>query len=87
MNTAAIENIEREIDHTRRALDRTIRELQVELSPRHRIQVAWRSAKSRAARKVRYGADWAMANPVPVRIGAVVLAAAAIAMAIQRTRR
>lgn len=86
MNSASIEDIERQIDHTRSALDRTIRALQVELSPRHRVQVAWRSAKARAARKARYGADWAMANPVPIRIGAAVLVAAAIIIAIQRGR-
>jgi hypothetical protein len=87
VNSAAIENIERQIDHTRRALDRTIRALQVELSPRHRVEVAWRSAKARTARRVRDGANWAVAHPVPIGVGAAVLVAAAIVLATQRGRR
>ena len=82
-----IEDIERQIDHTRTELDHTIRALQVELSPRHRVEVAWRSAKARAARSVRAGVDWAVANPVPFAIGAIVLVAAAYLLPDPRRRR
>ena len=87
MNSAAIESIERQIDHTRSALDRTIRALRVELSPRHRVEVAWRSAKARTARRMRNGVNWAAANPMPIGVGAAVVIAAAIVIAIQRGRR
>jgi hypothetical protein len=87
VNSTAIEDIERQIDHTRSALDRTIRALQVELSPRHRVQVAWRSAKARTARTLRNGANWAVGNPVPLSVGAAVVVAAAIVIEVQRRRR
>ena len=87
MSSAAIEAIERQINHTRSALDRTIRALQVELSPRHRVQVAWHSAKARTARRMRDSANWAVANPLPIGVGAAILIAAATVVAIQRTRR
>jgi hypothetical protein len=87
VSSTAIEAIERQIDHTRGALDRTIRALQVELSPRHRVEKAWRSAKARTTRSLREGANWAVANRVPIGIGAVVLMAAAIVMAIQQRQR
>jgi hypothetical protein len=82
-----IEDIERQIDNTRAALDHTIRALRVELSPRHRAQVAWRSAKARTVRSMHYSADWAVANPVPIAIGAIVLVAAAFVMSDRRWRR
>jgi uncharacterized protein DUF3618 len=82
-----IEDIERQIDNTRAALDHTIRALRVELSPRHQAHVAWRSAKARTVRSMRYSADWAVANPVPIAIGAIVLVAAAFVMADRRWRR
>jgi hypothetical protein len=81
-----IEEIERQIDSTRAALDHTIRALRVELSPRHRAQVAWRSTKARTVRSIRDGADWAVANPVPIAVGAIVLVAAAFVMADRRRR-
>ncbi len=86
MTSVSIQDIERQIDHTRGELDRTIRALQVELSPRHRVEVAWRSAKARTAQRAREGANWAVAHPVPVGMGAAVLVAAAIFIAIQRGR-
>jgi hypothetical protein len=81
-----VEEIERQIDHTRNELDHTIRALQVELSPRHRVEVAWRSAKARTARSLRNGVDWAVANPVPFAIGAIVLVVAAILVPDRRGR-
>ena len=79
-----IENIERQIDHTRTELDHTIRALQVELSPRHQVEVAWRSAKARTARSMRNSVDWAVANPVPFAIGAIGLVVAAYLMPDRR---
>jgi hypothetical protein len=82
-----IEEIERQIDVTRGAIDRTIRALQLELSPRHRAERAWRSAKVRTDRSMRAGVNWAVAHPVPIAIGAVAVIAAAIAIAAQSGRR
>jgi len=81
-----IDEIERQIDNTRAALDHTIRALRFELSPRHQAAVAWQSAKARTARSLRQGANWAAANPVPVTVGALVLVAAALMMANPRRR-
>jgi Protein of unknown function (DUF3618) len=87
VNSTAIEDIERQIDHTRSELERTIRALRVELSPRHRVEVAWKSAKARTARSLRTGADWAVGNPVPAGAVVVILMAAAIVIGIQRRQR
>jgi hypothetical protein len=81
-----IDEIERQIDNTRAALDHTIRALRFELSPRHQAEAAWRSAKARTARSLRYSANWAAANPVIVAVGALVLVATSFMMANQRRR-
>jgi Protein of unknown function (DUF3618) len=86
MNSGLIEEIEREIDHTRHALDRTIRALQFELSPRHQLEQAWRSAKHRTERSVRAGTDWAKANPASLAVGACVLVAAAVGVVVFQRR-
>ena len=86
MNTEPIADLERQIDHTRHALDRTMRALQFELSPRHQLNEAWRSAKVRTNRTMRASANCAVANPVPVTLGAVVLVAAACMLVSQRPR-
>ena len=81
-----IEDIERQIDATRHALDQTIRALQSELSPRHQIEAAWRST----GRSLRTGANWATANSAAIALGALVLVATATAFTIasrQRQRR
>jgi hypothetical protein len=87
VNPGMIEDIERQIDDTRVALDRTIRALQFELSPRHQIEEAWRSAKAGTGRGLRAGADWAAANPLSVTVGAIALVAAACMFATQQRRR
>jgi hypothetical protein len=71
-----VEELERQIDDTRHALDQTLHTLQFELSPRHQLEQAWHFAKERTGRSYRAGADWATANPVPVVLGAVALTAA-----------
>jgi len=81
------EEIEREIDQTRHALDQTIRTLQFKLSPRHQLEQAWRSTKYRTGRSVRAGTDWAMANPASVALGACVLVAAAVGAVVYQQRR
>lgn len=86
MNPGLIEDIEHQIDHTRYALDRTIRALQFELSPRHQLDEAWRSAKVRTNRTMRAGANWAVAHPVPMALGAVALVATAFMLSGQRQR-
>ena len=86
MTPSPIDEIERQIDNTRAALDHTIRALRFELSPRHQAEVAWRSAKDRTVRSLHYSARWAAANPVAIVVGAAVLVAAAVVMANQRRR-
>ena len=76
--TGLIEEIERQIDNTRHALDRTIRDLQFELSPRHQIEQVWRST----GRSLRAGANWATANSAAVALGSLVLIAIATAFTI-----
>jgi cell division protein FtsX len=84
--TGLLEEIERQIDETRHALDRTLRALQFELSPRHQIEAVWRST----GRSLRTGANWATANSAAIALGALVLVATATAFTIasrQRQRR
>jgi len=74
-----VEDLERQIDTTRHALDQTLTALQLELSPRHRAQLAWRRAKVRTERSFRVGADWAVANRTAVSLGAAAVIAACVA--------
>jgi hypothetical protein len=76
--TGLIEEIERQIDETRHALDRTLRALQFELSPRHQIQEVWRST----GRSLRAGANWATANSAAIALGSLVLVAIATALTV-----
>jgi hypothetical protein len=87
VSSDAVEELERQIDNTRGALDRTLRALQFELSPRHRAQVAWRRTKRRTEHSLRVGADWAVANRVAVSLGAVLVVAACVAGASRREKR
>ena len=87
MSPGAIDELERQINNTRTALDHTLRALSFQLSPRHRAEVAWQSAKARTARSLRHGANWAAANPVPVVVGALVLVAAAVMMDTLRRKQ
>jgi hypothetical protein len=82
-----IEEIERQIDATRHALDRTIRALQFELSPRHQIGQVWQSTKRRTGRSLRTSANWATANPAAIALGSLVLVATATALTIANQRR
>jgi ABC-type polysaccharide/polyol phosphate export permease len=66
MNVESPEELERQIEHTRKALDETLSALRLELSPRHHLEVAWESTKQRTRRSLHAGADWAGANPVAV---------------------
>lgn len=85
--TGVIEEIERQIDETRHALNRTLRALQLELSPRHQIEAALHSAKVRTSRSLRAGANWAVANPIPMTMAAIVLVATAVSAVTIRRRR
>jgi hypothetical protein len=69
-----IEDLERQIEATRRALDQTLNALRLELSPRHQLEQAWHFAKDRSQRSLRAGARWASAHPTPVSLTAVALA-------------
>jgi hypothetical protein len=70
--------MERQIDDTRHALDRTIRALQLELSPRHQIEAVWRST----GRSLRAGANWATAHSAAITLGSLVLVAIATAFTL-----
>lgn len=87
MITGPIQEIERQIDETRHALGQTIRALQLELSPRHQIEEAWHSARARSSRSFRAGANWAVANPIPVAVAAIVLVATAVGAISGQRRR
>lgn len=78
-----IEEIEGQIDATRHALDRTIRALQFELSPRHQIEEVWRST----GRSLRAGANWATANSAAIALGSLVLVATATAFTVASRQR
>ena len=87
MSEDPIDALEREIEGTRHALDQTLRALQAELSPRHRLEVAWNSAKSRTARGVRSGARWMYANREPVLLAAIGIAGGLFQIAANFRRR
>ena len=82
-----IEDIERQIDATRHALDQTIRALQSELSPRHQIEAAWRTTRQRTGRSLRAGANWATANPAAIALGSLILVATATALTVANQHR
>ena len=86
MNHGLIEELERQIEGTRQALDHTLQALRVELSPRHQLELAWQFAKDRTQRSVSAGARWASANPVPTVLAAVLLAGA-LYLGFTRLRR
>lgn len=74
MNQPAIEDLERQIEETRLALDRTLSSLGLELSPRYQLERAWYSAKDRTRSSLRTGARWAGAHPLSISL--VTIAAA-----------
>lgn len=82
-----IDALEHEIEGTRQALDQTLRALRTELSPRHRLEVAWNSAKSRTARGVRTGARWVYTNREPVLLAAIGIAGVLFQLAANFRRR
>ena len=86
MNSEAVDELERQIEDTRHALDRTLRALQFELSPAHQAQVAWHRVKQRTESSFHAGADWAVANRVPVLVGAVAVIAACTVPRLLRRR-
>ena len=76
MNQAAIDELERQIEATRRALDRTLTALRVELSPRHQLELAWRFAKTRTQRSLRSGTRWASLHPLATSLATIAAAGA-----------
>jgi hypothetical protein len=85
--TGVIEEMERQIDETRHALNRTLHALQVELSPRHQIEEVWRSTKRRTGRSLRAGVNWGTANSAAIALGSLVLVATATGLAIASRHR
>lgn len=84
MSSNVVEELERQIDNTRGALDRTLRALQFELSPGRQAQVAWRRTKRRTERSFREGADWAVEHRAAVSVGAVLVIAGCVAASRSR---
>jgi hypothetical protein len=61
-----IDELERQIELTRRALDRTLNNLQRRLSPRYQLHSAWDSTRKSAIRAYRRSAHWAGCHPLLV---------------------
>jgi hypothetical protein len=59
-----IVELEHEIELTRRALDRTLGDLQRRLSLRYQLQSAWDSTRKSAIRAYRRSACWAGCHPL-----------------------
>jgi hypothetical protein len=59
-----IDELEHQIELTRRALDRTLSDLQRRLSPRYQLQSAWDSTRVSAIRAYRRSARWAGCHPL-----------------------
>jgi len=59
-----IDELEHQIGLTRRALDRTLNDLQRRLSPRYQLQSAWASTRKSAIRAYRRSARWAGCHPL-----------------------
>jgi hypothetical protein len=59
-----IDELEHQIGVTRRALDRTLNDLQRRLSPRYQLQSAWDSTRKSVMRAYRGSARWAGCHPL-----------------------
>jgi hypothetical protein len=59
-----IDDLEQQIDVTRRALDQTLHALQARLSPTRRLKAAWGATQAGGAGAVRTGFAWAISHPV-----------------------
>ena len=64
MISGRIDELEHQIGLTRRALDRTLNDLQRRLSPRYQLQSAWDSTRKSAIRAYRRSARWAGCHPL-----------------------
>ena len=82
------DEIERDIEETRRALNRTLEDLQAKLSPRRRLEVALSSARQGGGRLAAGIGQAARHYPVPfVLIGASLLVAIVAGPLMIRRRR
>jgi hypothetical protein len=61
-----IDDLEQQIDVTRRALDQTLRALQARLSPTRRLKAGLGATQAAGAGAVRTGVAWAISHPVSV---------------------
>ena len=69
-----IDDLEQQIDVTRRELDQTLHALQARLSPTRRLKAALGATQAAAPRAVRTGVAWAISHPVSVfAIGAALI--------------
>ena len=59
-----IDELEAQIELTRRALDQTLSDLQRRLSPRYQLQSAWDSTRKSAMRAYRRSTRWAGCHPL-----------------------
>ena len=64
MISGRIDELEHQTELTRRALDRTLSDLQRRLSPRYQLQSAWDSTRKSAIRAYRRSARWAGCHPL-----------------------
>ena len=86
MSVGSIEELERRIEDTRQELERTLHALRLELSPRHQLERAWHFAKQRTGDSLRAGARWAIANPAPALLAAVVMTGA-LCVVVEKLRQ
>jgi chromosome segregation ATPase len=71
--------IEREIEHTREELDRTLEALQAKLSPRRQLEQALTHARASSRRVTHSAVEMMKRNPVPFAIVGATLLVALIA--------
>jgi hypothetical protein len=62
----SVSQLEDQIELTRQALDRTLRALQLQLSPRYQLRRAWNATKEASVRTVHQSGLWARSHPLPV---------------------
>jgi Protein of unknown function (DUF3618) len=79
----SVSQLEDQIELTRQALDRTLRALQLQLSPRYQLRRAWNATKEASVHTLHQSGLWARSHPLPV----LVIAATLLGMVYLGVRR
>jgi uncharacterized membrane protein YdfJ with MMPL/SSD domain len=80
-----VREVEQQIELTRQALDHTLRELQVQLSPRYQVRRAWRATQALSMRTARQSSHWVRAHPLPL-LAITVTLVGLLYLAVRRRR-